>query len=158
MKCRRVPWLFSSKQCDIFFKLSPENLVVPTSCLRGCVKISKAYRNRAQSNKRVIYILKLNLITVCCFICVRLFVNFFFQEFLHPLGESEFLPGRILQKLLDIGFCGDKWSEKACYDIAEIVFGFDDSNSNMVSIKFKILNLLGNWDTWIQHRKYLYFF
>ena len=59
----------------------------------------------------------------------------FFQELLHPLGESEFLPGRVLQKLLDIGFCGGKWSEKVCYDIGEVVFGFDDINNNMVSME-----------------------
>ncbi|XP_078360080.1 lysosomal acid lipase/cholesteryl ester hydrolase-like isoform X2 [Oculina patagonica] len=62
------------------------------------------------------------------------------EEFLHPLGESEFLPGRVLQKLLDIGFCGGKWSEKACYDIAEIVFGFDDTNSNMSRVPVYISN------------------
>lgn len=45
------------------------------------------------------------------------------------------MSGRVLEKLLQIGFCGGKWSEKACYDIAEIVFGFDDSNSNMVSME-----------------------
>ena len=63
------------------------------------------------------------------------FFLYFSQEFLRPLGESEFLPGRVLQKLLDIGFCGGKWSEKACYDIGEFVFGFDDINSNMVGME-----------------------
>lgn len=58
---------------------------------------------------------------------------FFFQELLRPLGEIEFLPGRLLQKLIDIGFCGGKWSEQACYDLGEYIFGFDDSNNNMVS-------------------------
>ena len=41
----------------------------------------------------------------------------------------------MLQKLLDIGFCGGKWSEKACYDFGELVFGFDDINNNMVSMQ-----------------------
>lgn len=58
---------------------------------------------------------------------------FLFQEIFHPLGESEFLSGRFLQLLLDIGFCGEKYTEKVCYDVAEIIFGFDDPNSNMVS-------------------------
>lgn len=58
---------------------------------------------------------------------------FFCQELLRPLGEIEFLPGRLLQKLIDIGFCGGKWSEQACYDLGEYIFGFDDSNNNMVS-------------------------
>lgn len=63
------------------------------------------------------------------------------EEFFHPLGESEFLPGRVFQKLLDIGFCGGKWSEKACYDIGEIVFGFDDINNNMSRVPV----YLSNW-------------
>lgn len=61
------------------------------------------------------------------------FFFFFCQELLRPLGEIEFLPGRLLQKLIDIGFCGGKWSEQACYDLGEYIFGFDDSNNNMVS-------------------------
>ena len=60
-------------------------------------------------------------------------IFFFCQELLRPLGEIEFLPGRLLQKLIDIGFCGGKWSEQACYDLGEYIFGFDDSNNNMVS-------------------------
>ncbi|KAJ7377378.1 hypothetical protein OS493_029738 [Desmophyllum pertusum] len=62
------------------------------------------------------------------------------EEFLHPLGENEFLPGRVLQELIDIGFCGEKWSEKTCYDIGEIVFGFDDSNSNMSRVPVYLSN------------------
>lgn len=63
------------------------------------------------------------------------------EELLRPLGEIEFLPGRLLQKLIDIGFCGGKWSEQACYDLGEYIFGFDDSNNNMSRVPV----YLSNW-------------
>ena len=50
----------------------------------------------------------------------------------HLSGNMEFLPGRVIDFLMSIGFCDEKWSEKACYAILEAVFGFDDSNFNMV--------------------------
>ena len=58
-----------------------------------------------------------------------------FQELFHPSGEWDFLSGRFLDFLLDIGFCADNWSEKTCYHIAEFIFGYDDPNNNMVSLK-----------------------
>lgn len=63
------------------------------------------------------------------------------EELLRPLGEIEFLPGRLLQKLIDIGFCGSKWSEQACYDLGGYLFGFDDSNNNMSRVPV----YLSNW-------------
>ena len=51
---------------------------------------------------------------------------------------------------MDIGFCGGKWSEKACYHIGELVFGFDDINNNMVSMElFSIQRLVHSMPSFI---------
>lgn len=63
------------------------------------------------------------------------------QKLLFPFYDTEFLPGRFLQKLLDIGFCGGNWTERVCYDIGGFIFGFDDSNNNMSRVPV----YLSNW-------------
>ncbi|XP_031556032.1 putative lysosomal acid lipase/cholesteryl ester hydrolase [Actinia tenebrosa] len=56
------------------------------------------------------------------------------QELLLPFGPTQFLPGFLLKQLTKLGFCGGKYSEKLCYDAAELIFGFDDKNQNMTRV------------------------
>ncbi|XP_001630461.2 lysosomal acid lipase/cholesteryl ester hydrolase [Nematostella vectensis] len=53
------------------------------------------------------------------------------QELLFPLGPTQFFPGYLIKLLTKLGFCGGKYKAKLCYDISELIFGFDDGNANM---------------------------
>lgn len=76
-----------------------------------------------------------------------------FEELLHPLGEYEFLSGRFLEFLIDIGFCGQKWSEHYCYDVGGIIFGFDDPNNNMSRVPI----YLSNWPAGTSFKNIIHF-
>lgn len=76
-----------------------------------------------------------------------------YEELFHPSGEWEFLSGRFLDFLLEIGFCADNWSEKTCYNIAEFIFGYDDPNNNMSRVPV----YLSNWPAGTSFKDILHF-
>ncbi|KXJ18069.1 putative lysosomal acid lipase/cholesteryl ester hydrolase [Exaiptasia diaphana] len=56
------------------------------------------------------------------------------QEALFPLGPTSFLPGVLIKQLIMLGFCGGKYTEKACYHVVESIFGYDDQDMNMTRV------------------------
>ena len=62
------------------------------------------------------------------------------QGWLQNFSEVPFLPGTLIKRLMEVGVCGGKYSEKVCYDLAESLFGYDDADFNMVR-KYKTIRM-----------------